>query len=432
MWRVMLAGALAAPVMAAAQPKAAKAVLANGPGMSVAQADPAAPPAAPVTPEAPVSPGLQDMGPLPEAGDRPEGPLAPINPLLNNVTEFVTAGRPKAFPLHMMVLLDTSVGAGNFMLNQNARQPYVANTVRLSPSLSLWKSLRVSARIDITKEWIASSTQTTTVPNQIVLGDLWMGVAMPNIYTEPFTGIGFGAGVWAFAPVSIQSRAETLITAVRPWALVTWNKWDFSFSYNLSARKNFHEYQHPTIDARQSFNQDCPNEGRCFLTPSIATGPAVNVEDGKIRVAGNRTLDLRRRNVSHTFIHILSGGYTFFDSLTPSATFMLASSFRYPQEAADQFTSPNARGNSWGHTDVMVGVLDVTYSPFDHVAFSTGVFNFQPVFADHRGSGLPGWNQSGLSGGVQDSKLVPNFPFFDFFTPGNNYTSFYFDITVSI
>ena len=39
---------------------------------------------------------------------------------------------------------------------------------------------------------------------------------------------------------------------------------------------------------------------------------------------------------------------------------------------------------------------------------------------------------SGVTTEVKDGRLIPSFPFFDFFTPGNNYTSFYFDITVSI
>ncbi|MEW5853502.1 MAG: hypothetical protein AB2A00_32295, partial [Myxococcota bacterium] len=177
----------------------------------------------PTTPPNPVEPGVPTT-PTPEMPGGAEGapkeaePAEPFTPFLQVLTDKFPSAKPAKFPVGMMVLVDNSFGTGAFMLNSYARQPYVNTMVRLEPSLTIWKSLKARMRLDLNKEWISSYTQSTTVPNQLMITDLWMGVSMGEIYREKWTGIGFGAGVWTFAPTSIQSRGETLITAVRPFA----------------------------------------------------------------------------------------------------------------------------------------------------------------------------------------------------------------------
>lgn len=402
---------------------------------------------APVTPVTPTTPDPSQGGvpaPATPGEAKPEdaaasGPMGYLAPVLEGLSGGLKLNRPEKFPVSMRVLVDTSVGTGGFVLNQYAKQPYLANTIRLQPSMAIWKSLRVSAVLNVTKEWLRSATQTTTVPNQIMLGDLWMGLGMPSIYSEPTTGLGFGAGVWAFAPTSIQSRSETMLLGVRPWVTLSWSKWGFDVAYTFSLRKNFHQYIHPTIDTRPGLLECAEATGRCFVGATEAGNavrgdqgygvPGVENDENFLRnVGGGRMLDLRRRNISHQVLHFLSGGYTFFDQLSLSGMVVLLSSFRYANPTND-FSSVNAT-NPWAHSDTLWTNIDLTWALFEHVAFSVGTSTIQPFFMMHRGSGLPGWNQNGQQQG--EGKLWPSFPFFDLFTPGNNNSSFYFDVTFSI
>ncbi|MEW5854921.1 MAG: hypothetical protein AB2A00_39460, partial [Myxococcota bacterium] len=226
----------------------------------------------------------------------------------------------------------------------------------------------------------------------------------------------------------------TLITAVRPFALIDWKKWGFNASYSFSVRKNFHQYAHPTVDAREG-TYDCPSEGRgrCVVT-SAEAGPRLRSTDDQsyLKLPDGRVLDLNRRNTDFIIYHSLVAGYTLFEQLTLSASFIFIDSFKYylPKDAA---LSSMYVKNEWGRTQSTWGILDATWSPFERVSFSTGVSSLQPLWSQHRGAGFAGWDTNGrVFGDTSGGKLMPNFPFFDFMTPGNNYTSYYFDITVSI
>ncbi|MBI5494888.1 MAG: hypothetical protein HY904_07645 [Deltaproteobacteria bacterium] len=401
---------------------------------TAAKATPAPAADAPVSPT-PTTPEVPVVTPpevVPPGDARPGegGVFAPFVPLVEGLTDNLQLGRPEKFPVGMRAVLDTSVGSGGFVLNQYARQPSVSNTLRLQPSLAIWKSLKASMVLQVTKEWIVSPTQSTTVPNQILLQDLWMGVGMPQIYRDEMTGLSFGAGLWTYAPTSIQSRSETLLVAARPWVTLAWSKWGFEAGYTLGVRKNFHQYVNPTVDARSGAVECTDLSGRCFVA-EVDAGVAPRDEEGFLKnVGGGRVLDLRRRNVSYQVSHQLTAGYTLFDKLSFSGMLMLASAFRYANPQ-NEFSSPNAQ-NPQGHTDVLWSNLDVSYALFDHVAFSTGWGLVQPFYMMNRGSGIPGWNTNGQNAPVSGGVLFPAFPFWDFFTPGNNLQSFYFDVIISL
>lgn len=427
----------AAPVRAADGPRPSTKASTAKPGSigPVAQQAPAtpAPPSAPAVPAAP-SPELgQPQGPGAAEGELPfTDPTGVLAPVYEGLTGKFKLEPPKSFPVHMVTVIDHSVGVGSFMLNQWAKQPYFASTVRLQPSVNIWKSLRAQMVLQATKEWIASSTQTYAVPNQAIIQDLWLGLAMPNIYTEEITGIGVGAGLWVFAPASLQSRTETLIVGGRPFATLSWNKWGISAAYTISFRKNFHQYTHPMVDAREG-NVECTNTaGRCFVT-SVAAGPVARAGESDLQpIGGGKVLDLRRRNVSHQLLNFVTLGYTLFDSVSLSATGVLINTWRYPLERDPALSSVYAN-NVWGHSDAYWVNLDLSYQMFDKVGFSTGLFTFQPFFMQHRGSGMPGINQDGRSSDVGTANLLPSLPFVDgLLTPGNNYTTAYFDVVIAL
>ena len=407
---------------------------------SATQANPATQqPTTPSTPAAPEAPAVPqtptvDMPPpaQQERGLDLTDPSGMFQPLYEGIFGNLKLEPPSSFPVHMSVLVDHSVGNGAFVLNSHAKQPYFASTVRLTPTLSIWKSLRATMMLSVSKEWIGSSTQTYTTPNQVILQDLWTGLGMPRVYADETTGLGFGGGVWVFAPTSIRSRAETMLFGVRPYMSLNWSKWNISASYTFSARKNFHQYVNPTVDSRDAKGVECTNSGgRCFAS-SAETGPAVRAdraEQDTQAVGGGRTLDLTRRNVSHQLLHFATLSYTVFDSWTFTAMAVLLSSWRYPLQQDPNLSSTLAT-NAWGHSDAVWSNLDLSYGFTDNISFSTGLFTFQPFYMAHRGPGIPGWDQDGTTQG--GGRLVPAFPLVDIITPGNNYSTYYFDVIFSI
>jgi len=118
----------------------------------------------------------------------------------------------------------------------------------------------------------------------------------------------------------------------------------------------------------------------------------------------------------------------FADALTFSGSLFLINSFRYPLKRNG--LSSDWAMNEWAQSDTTWGTLDVTYAPWSHLSFDVGVTSLQPFWSGHRGVGIAGWTNDGQTQGA--GKLVPNFPFFDATTPGNNFTTFYFDVIVSI
>jgi hypothetical protein len=85
----------------------------------------------------------------------------------------------------------------------------------------------------------------------------------------------------------------------------------------------------------------------------------------------------------------------------------LQSSWTYLNIPKDQFSAPDAKAGR-GQRDRTFGVIDLTYQPWENFGFSLGLSSAQPAK-------------------TADNKSF-RFPFFDFSSEGNNFTTVYFDI----
>jgi len=300
-------------------------------------------------------------------------------------------GKPK-FPVSASVTLDNSVGIGTFVANQYARNPQWAVAVNFRPSLTLWEKLNLSLSVAAAKNMLTSYAYGDSYIRQLTVGDVGLGVAYPELYREPMTGIGFSASCGFAIPVSMSSRSAGLITAVRPSLGVNWSWQDLSLSYGIGFRKNFNMYTNVTHNT-----QDLP------LSLQYRPGGAEDLGNGLIAEGG-------MRNSSHGLSNSFEASYTFFKTVTAAIGFYVNNNWMYTQPLSEQYSSPYAKAA--GQSDSTAGSISLSYQPWEHLGFTAGVSSQQPAF-------------------TSDNKHL-RFPFFDFVSTSNNMSSFFLSMTGSV
>lgn len=299
------------------------------------------------------------------------------------------------FPVSATVVYDNSLGVGTFVANEYARNPSWSMSLSLRPSLTLWEKLRLSLRADVVKNLTTSyqgnanaDASAESYMRQLTVSDLMLIASYPEIYKEPITGIGIGANLTAYAPVSMLSRSTNQVLALRPGVAVSWAWEGLSLGYSFFFRKNFNTTTNVTHDLS-------------YLPNSLQYRPG-----GPEDMGGGEIAIGELRNTSHMVYNGFEAGYTFFDVLTATASLTVVNSFKYTQPLSDEYSSPYARAS--GQTDLTMGALDLSYQAWEHLGFSIGISSLQPAF-------------------TSDNKYL-RFPFFDFVSTADNYSALYFDV----
>jgi len=308
------------------------------------------------------------------------------------------ASGPK-FPVGAMIIYDNSLGLGTFVADEYARNPAWSMSASIRPSLTLWERLKLSLRVDVVKN-ITTSFQGNanadasgeSYMRQMSISDVNLMASYPEIYREPVTGIGLGAGLTAYAPTSMLSRASNQVFALRPHAGLNWAWEGLSLGYTFFFKKNFHTTTNPThnVDYLPNSLQFRPGGPEDLGNGEIAIGSA--------------------RNTSHLVYNSMAASYTFLDVVTLSTSLMIVNSFKYTQPLSDEYSSEYA--NASGQTDLTSGGVELSYQPWENLGFALGVTSLQTAF-------------------TADNKQF-RFPFFDFVSPGDNLTAFYFDVIGTI
>lgn len=308
----------------------------------------------------------------------------------------VTEENPKAkLPVSAVLVYDNGLGLGAFVANEGARNVDWNMSVSLRPSLTLFDKLKLTLRVDVAKPMtttyqgsVNADASASSLKRQLTVSDIMFITSVPEIYKEPVTGIYIGAGLTTYAPVSMLSRATTQVIAFRPHVNVGWAWEGLSLSYALYFKKNFHRFTNPTFNT-------------AVLPDSLQFRPG-GVED----LGNGEIADGTLRNTSHLIYNYAEVSYTLFDQLTASLSLFVINSFKYPLPLSDEFSSEYAKAAA--QRDYTWGTLELGYQPWEHLSFSVGVSSYQPAF-------------------TADNKRL-RFPFYDFVSPADNLTSFYFDV----
>ncbi|MBM4387159.1 MAG: hypothetical protein FJ088_05430, partial [Deltaproteobacteria bacterium] len=122
---------------------------------------------------------------------------------------------------------------------------------------------------------------------------------------------------------------------------------------------------------------------------------------------GGNTIATGINNNSFSLYNSLMATYVISDQWSFTLQLAILNAFTYNSYPDDEFTSPYASAGR-GQKDTLYGVVDVTYQPWENFGFSLGLSSVQPPKTENNKSF--------------------RFPFFDFVSEANNYTTIYFDV----
>lgn len=316
--------------------------------------------------------------------------------------------KPKgAFPLSAGVSWGHSLGQGSFVRNYYARDASYSQSLSFSGTLRLPGGYSVSASQGVSKEL---TTGGATRNHETNYGDIGLSFGLP--WKTKVAGFGVGVGLGASIPVSMASRFSNKITGIS--ASLSASKGGMlggklSFNYGLGVSGGIYEEFQRTRDITtgQGFTDNNGNE----ITPMLCIPrgeEAVTDASGELRgcvVPGvNGGI-----NISNSF----SFGYKINKKQRLSLRLGLITSLKTYAMPDDEFTAENAVPG-YGRMDMTSGSLGWSYAHSKKVSLSLSASSSQPALHYHvEGEGID-----------STGSWRANFPFWDFRTPGNNYSSF--------
>jgi hypothetical protein len=253
------------------------------------------------------------------------------------------------------VTLDTSVGTGGLVLEETARNPYVASMLALAPLVRfkiLDHPLQLRARWDLGWEFTAPDTPTG---RRWEIYDPRLSLVDDAVFEWHGLSANLAAGLTL--PVSFESWQASLICAVDAGAGLGYEIQGASLEYGILARKYL-------------------NYRVVSAVPEYAR-PLVR---GNLDVLGSA-------NRSARLIHQFTASYGFpmleglpgLSSLAVTLDFWILNDFSYdivPDD--DPYTAPHAKKGG-GREDWLWTTLDVSYAPLDWFTVSTGLTALHPA-----------------------------------------------------
>jgi hypothetical protein len=322
---------------------------------------------------------------------------------------------PMPFPIHVSASLTQSVGQGTVLFSpdefgiDSSVNPFFSTSLNLRPTAILPNNWLLLVNQSFQFEWTQSDW--TTTPNQIEMFDTaiqarWNGLRVPDY------GLIFGFLGGFRLPVSMISRQNGTLTGLSVGANALWSKPDWGLLVNagFSPTYNLVFWQlagGATLADQEPYEDSAGNTlvpRGCIIRDSAELeNYACSAVPAVFRLATNAgitwtTLDGQVSFNASLFVLNLMRGYL------------------QPQ---DEFTPEwrNSEGETVsntpfvGSTDLTSGSLTASWFPTPWFSLSVGTSSFQPLlYADGT------WAR---------------FPFWDFVSPRNNFSTVFVDTTFS-
>jgi hypothetical protein len=320
------------------------------------------------------------------------------------------------------VAFDSFVGIGTFVKDRHADDPYWGSTLTITPSYEIVDDLTVGLFFSLTYEWThlvtpcheasgprpagapAKDCSDTNDPNgqRFDLLDLELSAKHGKmVEAGPFTLSGFGA---VALPTSRASRHADNILSLGTGLTAGVELGPVSIELSGSFYKHFPTAEAAVLDAIET---DARADGGTPIGRCASFRQQSCVALQGFVASWNVKSELA-----------VSFELPWVEGLSTSASVAYLYSRRFGQEP-DELSSPilDADGDrvvtGTNHDDSTIGVFDVSYAFLDeHLSVSFGIFSWQPAR-------------------TADGKSV-RFPFYDFVSPANNYTTWYLTLSASL
>ena len=309
-------------------------------------------------------------------------------------------------------IFDNTVGNGTFISNPYANNPAWTTNLYLRPDYS-FKLFGQNLKIQAWENFTYYTMLDKNAPDnrQVDWSDLRLTISDSKIYEEPHTHIKIGGMIRGVAPLSYQSRFDSMVTSL--WAGVTVSKSLFGIDLmgGVLGAKNFFRFttaQFPCSAGGQEpvavAPGDTPTGG--FLN-SFSNGIC---RQGDTAAANGTAIT---DNVSWDLVPWLSAQYNFNEKWNLSLTVYYFDQFGYPMpvgQNTSQTTDSNGNqvAQAGGRTDSLWTIASLQYNITDHWALAAGLWDVSlPLTPDNRGM---------------------NPVFYDYLGPNQNDTTIYFDL----
>jgi len=284
-----------------------------------------------------------------------------------------------------------SLGLGTFVMDSFARQPYYGWSISLSPRVALYKKdLWLSASFSMSGELSQSYSSGNTYPRVFMPSDFF--VTLKYKYNIPVINVGFSPFLRVGAPTSAESRYRNLYMSTGiGFDLTRMFGQHVMLGYGFRFNKNWNGSTSPIVGSVSSL---------------VRLEGAEDAGSGAMYATGAMNTEL-------SVFNRLMASFIINDQWSITLMIAIQNSWSYLgalPSGSDEYTNENAKAGR-SQSDSTQGVIDISYQPWEHVGFSLGLASGQPAF-------------------TSDNKSL-RFPFFDFSSEGNNFTQFYFDVSVS-
>lgn len=300
----------------------------------------------------------------------------------------------EAFPLTGSISLSASASAGTFVAGESNR-----------PGLDLvgsWRvAYRLAAGLNLSAMQLFSKTLVTNAdsgavrPYDTTFGDVLVTLGWtPMLAGSDGTpaplalpgGVRLSTQLQALVPTSRASRFQGRITQITPGiSLAKANLFDrLTLSYGLALVKNFHLHPFASVPASDEI---------LYARPG-----------GNELVDGGTRVLTRTANLSFSIRNNASASVQISERFSASLTYLLFNGFRYYDAPKDELSSPYAKAGR-GRVDTQWGIVGVNYNldKAGQTALSLSATTASPPFS-------------------ADNKTF-RFPFFDFRSTADNYSS---------
>lgn len=295
------------------------------------------------------------------------------------------------FPISGEIRVDTMLSAGTFAPGESRRSGF-DTILGYRFAFALPAGFTLAASQLITKTFVTNADSGAVRPDDTTFGDLFLSAGWGPRVTKadgtkaPYLlpgGVRVGLGVTFTVPNSRASRFQGKYGALTPAISLSRPKLFgglLSVSYSFAVVKNFNKYTNAVVSADE------------FPTLARPSGPELVGSDILTSTA----------NTSFSLRNMLSASVQITKALDFSLTYLLFNGYRYYSAPADQYTSVNAKTGR-GRADSQWGIVALTYSLDKNWSLAAQAYTVSPPFS-------------------ADNKTV-RFPFFDFRSMADNYTS---------
>ncbi len=332
----------------------------------------------------------------------------------------VTTTPKGAFPFSGSLTWGHSLGQGSFVQNYYARDASYSQSLGLNGSWNLpWKGVSLSAK----QSWSMELTTGGVMRNhELNYGDIGLTLNIPTkLSLFGFRSrASFGAGI----PVSKVSRFMGKMTGVSGTFGGTrkfGEKWRVSLGASVSRAIYTERARTVTMNEGREFIDSAGNT----LTPYNQICRAEEVmKDPSGAVTGCLVSGVNGSFGVTSFVTVI---YSPSKKWSYSLATVLIQSFKDHSLPSDQFTSSYAN-TGIGRSELTQGSLGVGYKYSKRLNFTLRTSSRQPALF---------WSSNDVvdeNGNVTEARpgsWYPNFPWWDFRTPGNNFSSFSLDASYS-